>query len=137
MNETKYCPCGEMTTIKHDSTSTLRRDGMRFYYIHDEFAGRGCQFRCRNCGEVIEYKTLLDIQPTHTYYIKTVSDFLLIPQEKIGVCIAEFVIAIETARIMKNMNETLNPGASFKWPTFIWKDDDKREIKIKLTKEKP
>lgn len=72
------------------------------------------------------------------YDIVTVEDFTKIPADKVGYCLAEFRVALEahklTSKFLKDAGKQIDEKtkAKLKFKHFIWMDDGKNNMEIRL-----
>jgi hypothetical protein len=66
------------------------------------------------------------------YIIRSVSDFLSIPIDRLDACLAEFTEAVRVARSLKEVSNTIDPKLHFSWHELKWVDDDKNEAHISI-----
>jgi hypothetical protein len=75
------------------------------------------------------------------YEIKTVGDFLHVPQDRIDVCLNEFKSALMRAHIVKSMDAEIQKKTGVSLPfemyEFIWTDDGRRDEQIELNVVSP
>ena len=66
------------------------------------------------------------------YEIKEISDFLKVPADRIEDCLSEFKAAIDLTAAAFQIAEV--PKGRYKecWPRFIWVDDGKKDIEIRI-----
>jgi hypothetical protein len=73
------------------------------------------------------------MKPTcKTYEIKTVNDFLQIPENRLSACLKEFKIAISFGIACRDLQKIMDKDAPFNFPYFKWIDDGKKTAKIKF-----
>ena len=78
------------------------------------------------------------------YAIRTVRDFLAVPEDRIGECLREFAIMLEMARAAVGLldavsDEMTAPGA-IRWrmgEVFEWIDDDQRAVTLHVRTTDP
>ena len=69
------------------------------------------------------------------YTIKTVQDFLTIPEDRLSDCIKEFEESIKMAHAFKNIQTAIDKNAPFDWPYFKWIDDGKKAVHLKIKRK--
>lgn len=81
------------------------------------------------------------MSPHPTYAIRTVADFLLVPEDRLDECLREFRICVQMARAsMDLLNATargmdikdLPEGDLFAFTVFRWIDDDAGNITVNI-----
>jgi hypothetical protein len=71
------------------------------------------------------------------YRIDCFDDFLKVPPERVGDCLAEICEAIELGCNLKTIQDAIAPDKPFHFTGFEWTDDGKKDSKIKLTTPTP
>lgn len=65
-----------------------------------------------------------------TYMVKTVNDFLQVPEDRRAMCLQEFTVWLAVA---ENARRLLD-GIQAKWPdTFTWVDDDLHTMELSVS----
>ena len=79
-----------------------------------------------------------------TYEIRTVADFLKVPENRLGACLREFRIALRLARatdnLVRRVGEVIHQTDTVRceMQLFRWIDDDKRTAHLRIrTKARP
>ena len=74
-----------------------------------------------------------------TYHIRTVRDFLNVPEDRLGECLREFRLMLDMARAATGLldavsDEVITPGA-LRWQmgeVFTWIDDGQRTATLNI-----
>jgi len=76
------------------------------------------------------------------YEMRTVNDFLKVPIDRLDDCLKEFKTALtmhkNLSELIKIAGDTLskhNPVEETRMPSFTWIDDDKKNMKVKISIE--
>jgi hypothetical protein len=64
----------------------------------------------------------------NTYRINTLQDFLKVPSDRLADCLSEFAGYLDILRSLTGSVE----GVTWK-STFVWVDDGRRDLSVKLT----
>jgi hypothetical protein len=65
------------------------------------------------------------------YEIKTISDFLKVPGDRLDACLEEFKTGLAMARLIEIMSAGKEHPAPLE--RFVWIDDEKRNVTVNLT----
>jgi hypothetical protein len=82
-------------------------------------------------------------KPAPTYDIRTIGDFLKVPEKRLGACLREFRVVLDmtraTERLMRDAEGVLYNTATVRLPLerFTWIDDKKGTLSLHILTKKP
>ena len=70
------------------------------------------------------------------YTLKTVEDFLQIPDDRLDECLREFAIALRYVRAVEAKARDADAKAKIHMPYFGWIDDGKSDVYLVVTEDR-
>lgn len=69
-----------------------------------------------------------------TYEIKSLDDFLNVPENRVDACLYEFKTTLMAMRMMRTLNADLGHGETVMilFPSFTWVDDGKMDMSVQI-----